>query len=192
MDSELSGFTMGYTNEWWKWTALFQINSGFSFVDLGSDNWSVVKTLEGDVIEFFRVKSYEPSIIPILPDLQTCIDRLKYYQKEYESSRIFPIRRFVTDNNIDQDMKLYDTEYTNYRNVLIKLRKEINCPIEIKTHTLRHTFGMKAINIYKFSTDDVALMMGHEDPRTTRDNYAAVNRDRILEEAQKVKRNTGS
>lgn len=182
----MSGFTRNYTHEWWKWTALFQINSGYSFTDLGSDHWQIVKTLDGDVIEFFRVKSYEPSIIPILPNLKKCIEKLRYYQKEYEAPRMFPIRKFVSDNNIDEDMSIYDSDYQQYLTFLKLLEKEIKSPVPISTHTLRHTFGMIMTNVHLFPSDDVALMMGHSDPRTTRDNYVAVNRARILKQTKKL------
>lgn len=191
VESNIRGVTMygktrKYSHEWWKWTALFQMNSGFSFIDLGNDHWEVSKTMKGQVIEFYRTKSYEPSIIPVLPDLEECLRKLREFQEHYESTRIFPIRKFVNAANTDKDTKLYDSDYTLYNTFLETLREAIGCPIKIKSHTLRHTFGMKMLNHYGFSTEEVATMMGHDSVRTTEDNYTFVTRDRLLDKAKKL------
>lgn len=186
VSTDMPGELRGYSKEWWKWTAIFQIRSGFSFVDLGNDHWEIVKTLQGDVIEFYRVKSYEPSIIPILPALKECINKLRAFRRAHKSDRLFPIRKFVNQENNDKDMRVYNSDYNQYDRFLEDLAKETNSPVPINSHTLRHTFGMVMINVHGYSTEDVAVMMGHTDLRTTTDNYTYVTRERILEKTQKL------
>lgn len=174
----LLGKTNRVDNEWWKLTILFQAYSGFSFVDLG-DNFEVLKG-EIDIIEIDRKKTSIPSIIPVIPELRNVLDGLEHYRNKYRSERIFPIRQFVLGYQA-YDKKLYDTDYQLYRNVIAVLKKEIGYAGEqLSSHYLRHTFGMRMLNEYAYSAEEVAIMMG-DDIKTVLSTYARVGRNRIIE-----------
>jgi integrase len=168
----------GYPSNWWKEMAVFQMLSGFSFIDLGNPHWKIIKGKDIDMIEMRRVKTSIPSYIPVLPELKECIRKLEAFQEKSNWNYLFPIRVFVNKENTDKDKQLYDTEYSHYRRALAKLTELSG--IKVKTHALRHTFGMVMINKYNYTTDEVAVMMGHKTSKTTQDNYVRVSADKIM------------
>lgn len=172
------GKTNRIDNEWWKLTILFQAYSGFSFVDFGDDFEIILGDV--DVIEIDRKKTSQPSIIPIIPELRSVLSRLEFYQAKYQSDRICPIRRFVRGYQ-DYDKGLYDADYQHYHKVLAILKQEIGFDgIQLSSHYLRHTFGMRMMNLYGYGAEEVAIMMG-DDIKTVLSTYARVDRHRIIE-----------
>lgn len=188
IDLEVTGTLVGKSKEWWKWTAIFQMRSGFSFADLGSNEWSIEKTIEGlDVIELFRKKTDTICTIPLYDELKECVEKLKELQGD--RSRIFPIRRFVYEDY--EDKATYNTDYQNYRMFLKYIKKEIGYEDQLSTHTLRHTFGMSMANNYGFTQKEIQNMMGHTDSRTT-DIYSTVTKERIAIRAEQLMSNSST
>jgi hypothetical protein len=83
--------------------------------------------------------------------------------------------------NQTYDKKLYDTNYQLYRNVIAILKDEIDYSgDQLSSLYLRHTFGMRMLNEYAYSAEEIAIMMG-DDIKTVLSPYARVGRNRIIE-----------
>ena len=154
--------------EWLRLTALFQLQSGFSWVDLGSNHYEI----EEKVIILKRGKNCQPSVIPIQEDLKITLTKLEEIAKKYDSLTIFPFQFFL-DKNFNIDRNLYYREYVRYSRFL----KE---NYQITPHMLRHSFAMNKLNEGKWDFDDVATMLGHTSSATTRNAYAYIKKERII------------
>lgn len=171
--------------EWMRYTVLFQIYSGFSFVDLGHDNWSAQRDISGgDVIVLHRGKNAQEAFIPISEELKKVMEKLE----SFEGNRLFPFERFVNPMNYrEKDEKRYNTAYANYNNFLKRLSKALFLKEKISTHMLRHTFAMRMINKIGMSLDSVRAMMGHSSITTTQ-TYATTEKTRVTEEYNERRR----
>jgi hypothetical protein len=167
-------------SEWYRQVVLFQIYSGFSFVDMGHDNWSYVKNMNGlDMILLSRGKNGQEANIPITPELRRVIEKLK----GFGGDRLFPFRRFVNPMNYkDKDKRIYEAEYASYANFLKRLGKMMAKPAKFTSHSFRHTFAMRMLNDYGMSIESLASMMGHSDIKTAQTNYAYISQDRVANE----------
>ena len=174
-----NGAPIKYNIEWFRYVCLFQIYSGFSFVDLGHNNWSVQKDISGgDVIILHRGKNAQEAVIPVSVELRKVIDKMK----TFGGDRLFPFEQFVNPMNYkEKDQTMYHAAYGNYSNFLKRLSDRLYLDRAITTHTLRHTFAMRMINGLGMSLESVRVMMGHSYITTTQ-TYASVSRDRVIEE----------
>lgn len=171
-------------SEWYRQAALFQIYSGFSFVDLGHDKWDITTNMSGqEMITLFRGKNAQVSSIPVSPDLRRVMDNLEKHRQENNAQRIFPMEKFVNPEDYqDKDKTLYNREYANYRNFLKRLGNKIEPVHAFCSHTLRHTFAMIMLNVYGMSYEALSHMMGHSSTSQTEETYAYIRHDRVESE----------
>lgn len=167
-------------SEWYKHVLLFQAYSGFSFVDMGHDNWEIIRTIHGlDMILLRRGKNGQESHIPITDELKMIIDKLK----SFGGKRLFPFEVFVNPMNYkEKDVTVYNRAYANYSNFMKRLVKKLKWKKKIKSHTMRHTFAMIMLNKYGMTIESLASMLGHTDIKTSQQNYAYVSQDRVAKE----------
>lgn len=171
-------------SEWYRLTVLFQVYSGFSFVDMGHDKWDISKNIKGqELITLYRGKNAQECHIPVSPDLRRIINELEKISKEHNHNRLFPFQPFVNpEDHTDKDKTLYNREYANYRNFIKKLGDKLEPVFNFSSHTLRHTFAMIMLNRYGISWESLAAMMGHTKVATTQESYGYIKKERVSDE----------
>lgn len=135
---------------------LIQVYTGLSFVDLMDLDISKIETTRtGSVIVGNRIKTKEPYIIAVLPEIEEIL-------KKY-------------------DYKLPPISNEQY-NIRLKVMAEM-CGIKkrLASHWARRTFACLMIN-RGVRAETLAQIMGHSDTRTTLEFYAKMKKETVVSE----------
>jgi len=169
--------------ERYRWAAMWQIVTGWSFDDMGSDDWEI-KELDGKrYIKIIRGKTLNPCYIPFSEEIEFVRKKLK---ENCLGGRLFPFKRFI--KNGKTNLKLKDSEYGKYTRFLAKFTRMLGFD-EMRTHKFRHTFGM-TMSKRGYTTNQIAKMMGHANPATTEGFYVTETEEQIVSEMLAIKPNS--
>lgn len=157
-----------FIRNWWRLTALWQIYTGFSFDDLGHDDWKIKDTEDGKFIELYRGKTNSRCVIPFTQNASDTYEKLR----EIEGLRLFPIQEFRS--NLNRKKINYDRYYR-----FLRAFAELS-GIHFNSHTLRHTFGMQ-MSRKGIPMIDIAQMMGHSSTTTTEKFYVLPEDKQIIQ-----------
>ena len=158
---EFSPEGWSYQEEVYLEYVLWQIYTGASFADTFYGEYEILTYDEEEYLTYHRIKTEEECIIPITDDITLTINRLTA-QAEW----VYKNQRYTR-----RDKGSEMAEFQSYRRFLSK-RIEPLIARKVTSHTLRHTFGMRQINVLGYSADQVQRQMGHSSIQTTMDNYA--------------------
>lgn len=151
--------------EWYRLTVLWQLYTGVSYSDIGSNEWSIQTNIRNDkFIVIDREKTSEPCTIPLQDHTMDLLDRLSEFEGTCGYKGKFPISYGTT------------RDYHRYRDFI----NQYIAPVvgqKIGSHTFRHTFAQLALRFFGYQADDVRMMLGHANVSTTLMAYGTRNLD---------------
>jgi site-specific recombinase XerD len=163
----------------WRQVILFQIFTGFAFDDLGSEDWRIITVGDSEhkMIELYRGKTKNRCIVPLLPQTEVVINKLKEMSTYMPKPSLFPFPPFIKDGVTD--LAARNMAYAKYSRFLNLFSKMIG--FDLRSHLFRHTFGMM-MSRKGISMESIAAMMGHSTTTTTMRFYVQPEDETIMNE----------
>lgn len=149
---------------------VFDCYVGVSYVDLFELNTSHFEMIEGRLFcTIYRTKSDELCGIPVPEPAIRIIDKYKQHPAAIMRGKIFP---YISNQEFNRNLKI--------------IAGILHIPIELDTRKARRFFA-KEVNLKNgVPLETVSKLLGHSKISTTKENYADVDEEKIIDDTANV------
>lgn len=156
---------------WYKYTALWQIYTGFARADLANE-FKFKKTKDGSqYIEMRRQKTGIKSVIPVSNATMIIHKELLRLASKYAQDG---------SDNIFPDMQVKGTTYKRFLK-----RMSLHVGRRLHSHLFRHTFGM-TMSRKGIPLEYISKMMGHTSTKTTESFYVRPEDETVIDNVKSI------